>query len=214
MDRQLLVQNLKLLWATYYFAFKSKDPKEIASVVNVKPDKVHQWMQTEAWFEALDFWGQKPKTDDLNLAEKLWTEMIKNGEHLSFADSPDTPINVKHSEDVLKASAPIHSHLFCVDGLCDAQIHARLAEEREFEGEPVRYEGQALGNSYYWWIYPNYDDGIYSKVLTRVNVAGDLVIGTGEDTSLVMIRHGRLLLTRQPCDDIVSAFDERLLICL
>lgn len=214
MTRQLLIQNLKLLWATYYFTFKSKDPKEIASVVNVKPHKVHQWIQTDAWFEALDFWGQKPKTDDLNLAEKLWTEMIENGEHLSFVDSPGTPISVKYSEDVLKASALIHSHLFCVDGLCDEEIRARLAEEREFEGEPVRYEGQALGNFYHWWLYPNWRDGIYSKVLARVNAAANLVIGTGEDTSLVIIRHGRLTLTRQPCDDIVSIFDERLLVCL
>ena len=214
MTRQLLVQNLKMLWATYHFAFKSKDPKAIASVIDVNIHKLHQWMQTDAWLEALDFWGQNPKASDLNFAEKLWTEMIENNEHLSFVDSPDEPIRFKQSEDVLKASAVIHSHLFCVDGLCAEQIRTRLAEEREFEGEPIRYEGQALGNSYRWWLYPNWYDSIYSKVLARVNAAADLVVGTGEDTSLVMIRHGRLTLTRQVCDDIVSAFDERLLVCL
>ena len=198
MTNQHLTQNLKLLWATYHFAFKSKDPKDIASVVDVKPHKVHQWMQTEAWLEALGFWRQKPKTGDLD-----------------FVDYPDTPIGLKQSEDVLiKASPMIHSHLFCVDGLCAEQIHTRLAEEREFEGEPVRYEGQALGNSYRWWLYPNWHDSIYSKVLARVNAAADLVVGTGDDTSLVMIRHGRLTITRQSCDDIVSIFDERLLVCL
>lgn len=108
----------------------------------------------------------------------------------------------------------IRKFLFCIDNLCDAQIRAHLAEEREFEGEPVRYEEQELRNLYRWWLYPNYDDGIYSKVLARVNVADDLVIGTGDDTCLVMVRHGRLTITRQPCDDIVSVFDERLLVCL
>ena len=39
---------------------------------------------------------------------------------------------------------------YCVDGLCDEQIQARLAEEREHEGEPVRYEGQNLKNAYHW----------------------------------------------------------------
>ena len=214
MTRQHLTQNLKLLWATYHFAFKSKDPKAIASVVDVNIHKLHQWMQTDAWLDALDFWGQKPKVGDLNVAGKLWTELIENNEHLSFIDSPDKPIGFKQSEDALKALALIHAHLFCIDGLCDQQIHARLAEEREFEGEPVRYEGQALGNSYHYWLYPNYDDGLYSKMLARVNAAADLVVGTGEDTSLVMIRYGRLTLTRQVCDDVVSIFDERLLVCL
>ena len=214
MTNQHFTQNLKLLWATYHFAFKSKDPKAIASVVDVKPHKIHQWMKTDVWLEALNFWGQKPKVGDLNFAEKLWTEMIENNEHLSFIDSPKQPIGFKHSEDVNKASAVIHSHLFCVDGLCDEQIRARLAEEREFEGEPVRYKGQALENPYHYWIYPNWDNGIYSKVLAHANVVGDLVVGTGEDTSLVIIRHGRLTLSRQVSADVVSIFDERLLVCL
>ena len=57
-------------------------------------------------------------------------------------------------------------------------------------------------------------DGVYSKVFARVNVVGDLVIGTGEDTSLVCIRHGRLTLMRQVSDDVVSTSDKRLLVCL
>ena len=72
---------------------------------------------------------------------------------------------------MLDTSALIQSHLFCVDNLCDDEIRARLAEERQFESNPVRYEGQALENAYHWWVYPNYDDGIYSTVLARVNVA-------------------------------------------
>ena len=89
-----------------------------------------------------------------------------------------------------------------------------LAEERKFESPPLRYGGQELGNLYRWWLYANYDDGIFSKVLARVNVAGDLVIGTGEDTSLVIIRHGRLTLTRQVSDDVANVSDRRLLVCL
>ena len=51
-------------------------------------------------------------------------------------------------------------------------------------------------------------------LLARANVAGDLVIGTGDDTSLVCIRHGRLTITRQVSDDVVSTSDKRLLVCL
>ena len=108
----------------------------------------------------------------------------------------------------------IHSHLFCVDNLCRDEIRARLAEERHFESNPVRYEGQDLENAYYWWLYPNYADGIYSTVLARVNIAGDLVIGTGEEMCLVIIRHGRLTITRKTADDVVSASDDRILVCL
>ena len=114
----------------------------------------------------------------------------------------------------LDVSALIQSHLFCVDNLCRDEIRARLAEERHFESNPVRYEGQALENAYYWWLYPNYDDGIYSTVLARVNIAGDLVIGTGEEMCLVCIRHGRLTITRQVADDVANVSDERLLVCL
>ena len=216
MTPKFLTHNLKLLFAAHHFVFNSKDPKAIADVLNVKKSKIQHWMKSYEWIEAVSYWrgNPPPKEGDLGLAETLWTEMIKNNEHLSSVDYPDKPIRFKQSEDVLKASAMIHSHLFCVDGLCDEQIHARLAEEREFEGEPVRYEGQVLGNSYRWWLYPNYDDGIYSKVLTRVNAAADLVVGHGDDTCLVIIRHGRLSLARQVSDDVANVSDERLLVCL
>lgn len=45
-------------------------------------------------------------------------------------------------------------------------------------------------------------------------IAGDLIVGSGDDTCLVIIRHGRLSLTQQIADALVSIFDERLLICL
>ena len=126
----------------------------------------------------------------------------------------DIPMHLSQTQNTLDASALIKSHLFCVDNLCDDEIRAHLAEEREFESNPVRYEGQALENAYHWWVYPNYADGIYSTVLARVNIFGDLVIGTGEEMCLVCIRHSRLTITRQVADDVVSAADERLLVCL
>ena len=216
MTPKFLIPNLKLLFAAHHFVFNSKDPKTIADVLNVKKSKIQYWMKSYEWIEAVSYWrgNSPPKEGDLGLAETLWTEMIKNNEHLSSVNYPDKPIRFKQSEDVLKASAMIHSHLFCVDGLCDEQIHARLAEEREFEGEPVRYREQYLGNAYYWWILPNASEGLYSKVLARANVIGDLVIGSGEDICLVIIRHDRLTLSRQVSDDVANVSDERLLVCL
>ena len=88
----------------------------------------------------------------------------------------------------------INSHLFCLDNLSDAEIRERLTRD----GSLVQYDGQHL-LGYHWFAYPNAADGLYSKVLARVNMFGDLVVGSGEETSLVCIRRGRLTLTRQFC---------------
>ena len=214
MPRKFLTQNLKMLFAAHHFIFKSKDPKVIADVLNLKHSKIQHWMQSYEWIEAVSYWrgNPAPKQGDLGLAENLWAEMVQNSEDLNPVDYPDKAI--KSPSDNPDVYALIQSHLFCVDNLCDDEIRARLAEERQFESNPVRYEGQALESPYHWWLYPNYADGIYSKVFARANIVGDLVIGTGDDTSLVCIRHGRLTLTRQFCDDVVSVSDSRLLVCL
>ena len=212
--RQFFTQNLKMLFAAHHFVYKSQDVHEIASVVNTKADIVEKWIQSYDWLEALAYWGNRPKQGDFNIAERRWTEMIENGEHLSPVDYPDIPENLSHSQEILEVSALIKSHLFCVNNLCRDEIRVRLAEECHFESNPVRYEGQALENAYYWWLYPNYDDSIYSAVLARVNIAGDLVIGTGEGICLVCIRHGRLTITRQVADDVANVSNERLLVCL
>ena len=139
--------------------------------------------------------------------------MVQNSEDLNPVDYPDKAI--KSPPDNPDVYALIQSHLFCVDDLCDDEIRARLAEEREHEGNPVRYKGKPdLENAYHWWIFPNKPEGLYSKCFARANVVGDLVIGTGDETSLVCIRHGRLTLTRQVSDDVVSVSDDRLLVCL
>ena len=133
--------------------------------------------------------------------QKLWTELVENGEHINLVAYPEVPIKCPPTGDP-EVNALVQSHLFCSDGLCDDEIRARLAAERKFESEPVRFDGQHLP-IYRWWLYPNYTDGIYSKTFARVNVAGDLVVGYGEDTCLVCIRYGRPTLsedTQKPCE--------------
>ena len=198
------------------FCLQIEGHRAITDVCNVKPSKVEHWMQSYEWLETLAYWreGHK-KQGDFNIAQRRWTEMIENREDLFPVEYPDVPDDISVSEGTLDVSALIASHLFCADNLCDDEIRARLAEERKFESPPVRYEGEPpLENLYHWWLYPNYSDGIFSKVLARVNVVGDLVVGTGEDTSLVIIRYGGLTLARQVSDDVASPYDERLLVCL
>ena len=98
-------------------------------------------------------------------------------------------------------------------GLRSSQVHTHLNAEQQRGFHPVRYENQYL-LGYHWWLFPNYIDGIYSKVYARMNVFGDLVVGTGEWTRLVCIKNGRLTLSPSVSDDAVSASDERLLVCL
>ena len=103
----------------------------------------------------------------------------------------------------------INSHLFCVDNLSDAEIRNHLTRD----GNPVGYEGQYM-IGYHWFAYPNAVEGLYSKVLARVNMFGDLVIGSGDKTYLVIIRHGWFSLSRKVCEDMANVHDKRLLVCL
>ncbi|RKU21012.1 hypothetical protein C6499_22600 [Candidatus Poribacteria bacterium] len=98
-------------------------------------------------------------------------------------------------------------------GLQPSQVHARLTAEQQRGFRPVRYENQYL-RGYHWWIFPNYVDNIYSKVYARLNIFGDLVVGRGAWTRLVCIKNGRLTLSPFISEDVVSASDERLLVCL
>lgn len=191
--------------------FNSKDPKVIADVLCVKKSKFqywmrfHEWTKAHEWTKVVSYWtGTLPTEGDLNLVKRRWTELVENNEALFL---------VTYSMDVRTL---IRTHLFCIDNLCDDEIRAHLAEERKFGFSPVRYEGheQEIGNRYHWWIYPNYDEGLYSKILARFNVAGDLVIDSGEETYLVIIRHGRLTIARKRTDDVALASYKRLLVCL
>ena len=146
MTKSFLKQNLKMLFAAHHFVHKSRDPEAIADVVNLKPSKIENWMKSYEWIEALAYWGYKPKTDDLNLAENLWTEMLEKGEDLSPVEYPDKTIKCSEKFQTAETFPLLNSHLFCVDNLCDDEIRFRLAEEYKFESSPVRYQGQPLKN--------------------------------------------------------------------
>ena len=207
MTRQSLTQNLKLLFAAHHFVFKSRDLKEIADAVNVKVSKIEYWMRSKEWHEALAFWGHAPKIGDLNFAEKLWTKMVQNNEHIAAIEYPDKPFQCAQGQGDSKVYALISSHLFCVDNLSGDEIRAKLAED----GNLVPCEDQHI-RGYHWFAYPNEAEGLYSKVLARVNVAGDLIVDFGDEVCLVCIRHGRFTLTSKMADDVVNVLDKRLLI--
>ena len=217
MPPKFLTHNLKLLFAAHHFIFKSKDPKAIADVLNVKKSKIQYWMKSFEWIEAISYWrGNCPLEGDLGLAESIWTEMIENGEDMFPVDYPERP--EKFSKCLRNGNSDVYaliqSHLFCVDNLTEGEIQERLANEDDDGMKPVRYGGQYLESSYRWWIFPNEPEGLYSKCLARANVAGDLVIDFASETCLVCIRYGRFTLTRQIADDVANIFDERLLVCL
>lgn len=99
------------------------------------------------------------------------------------------------------------------EGLRSSQVRARLTAEQQRGFRPVRYENQYL-RGYHWWLFPNYVDGIYSKVYARVTVFGDLVVGRGRWTRFACIEKGKLTLRPFISDDTVSASDTRLFVCL
>ena len=213
MTRREIVNNFKILFAAHHFVFVSKDMDEIASVVNVSRRRLEKLMNADEFFEALSFWRYKPVVGDIDLAEKIWIEMILNGEHLNPVEYPDEPFKCPQNSRFSKVGVLIYSHLSCVDNLSGDEIRAKLAED----GNPVPYEeGQHIGG-YHWFAYPNAAEGLYSKVLARVNVVGELVIDFGDEgneTCFVCILHGRLTITRQVSVDAVNVLDKRLLICL
>ena len=214
MKRKHLTRCLKTLWGAHHFVHCSKDVADIAAVINVSPKNVVKMMQSPYWDEALHYWNYTLPLGNLNLAQRLWTEMVEKGEHINLVEYPEKPRNLKYSEAVLAVDALIHSHLFCIDTLTEDEIQERLANEDNDGMKPTRYNGEDLENAYHWWVFPNKSEGLYSKVLARANAVGDLVIGSGDETSLVIIRHGRLTLTRQFSDDVANVSDERLLVCL
>lgn len=212
MKRHKFTRILKIVFGAHHFVFGSKDASDIAEVLNVSPEHLQELMQSSYWDEALRYWhGNHKPIGDLPFVEKLWTEMVEKGEHINLVDYPDKPVK---SKSVKGKGDPnlyplIHSHLFCIDNLSDAEVRECIA----WDNNPVCYEGQEI-RGYHWFAYPNEAEGIYSKVFARVNVVGDLVVGNGEDTSLVCIRHGRLTITRKVANDVVTVSDERLLVCL
>ena len=203
--------------AAYQFVHVTTDIDEIARAVNTTPQRLQRWMKRRSWDTALKFWGYTPKeteepsAKDFDLVEKLWTEMIENEEHIHIVEYPDKLLEFDEYSVLYPV---IESHLYCVDNLSEAEIRSRIKEWREAEGTPCRYEGQYFENLYNWWLYPNWDSGTFSAAFARSNIVSDLVIGTGSDTWLVAIKNGRLTITQQFDNDVVSIHDDRLRVCL
>ena len=129
MKRKHLTRCLKTLWGAHHFVHISKDVADIAAVINLSPENVAKLMQSHNWDEALQFWNYTPPLGNLNITERVWTEMIEKGEHIHLVEYPDKPRNLKYSEAVLAVDALIHSHLFCIDNLTEDEIQERLANE-------------------------------------------------------------------------------------
>ena len=149
---------------------------------------------------------------DLAEFEKIWEERILADEDFLLPEDvfDDTPVEPSYDYEPLFS---IKSQLFCVENLSEPEIRQRLAEERENESDPVRFDGQHfLGCR--WWLYPNFDAGIYSKVFARANAVENLVVGEGDETHLVGIENERLSLSQSVSDDAVVVPDNRLLVCL
>lgn len=75
-------------------------------------------MQSEEWLICCSYWGNTPKLGDLNLAHRLWTELVENGEHITPVEYPEVPIKRAPTGDP-EVNALVQSHLFCADNLCD-----------------------------------------------------------------------------------------------
>ena len=227
MTRETFTQNMKMLFAAHHYVYHSKDLKEIANVVNVKSKKLESWTQTDEWLDCLAYWGTVPKLGDFGRARYVWSQIVAFDEHVFPSEFPDTlystgrtvsePLaeSLKNNALEMRQYRPdiLIAKPFIVEGLCDEQIRDRIAEERTFGYTPVEYEGQRL-QGYYWWLYPNFDAGIFSKVFAKANLFGDIVVGADENTHLVCIVDGRLTLSPSISDDVVSVSDTRLLVCL
>ena len=208
------IKRMKLQWATYYYTHVSQDLAEIARVINVEPHHLKGLMSHPSWDESLAYWHELSLKKSLKFTEKLWVDMVDKDEHINPIEYPEQPINAPQGEGDPAVYPLIQSHLFCVDNLTDSQMLERISEVVKYDGEPVRYEGQPLENPYHFWVYPNWTDGIFSTAFARANIFGDLVVSQLDHTCLVCIRHGRLSLTRQVSNDVVSVNDRRLLVCL
>ena len=97
--------------------------------------------------------------------------------------------------------ALIESHLFCVDNLCDDEIRAHLAEERQFESNPVRYEGQApmkmltIGGSIRTMLTAFTRQCWRESMLSAISLSAPV-----KKCVLCVTRHSRLTITRQVSD--------------
>ena len=113
MKRKHLTKYLKTLWSAHHFVHISKDVGDIAKVINLSPENVVKMMQSRNWDEALRYWNYTLSLGDLNLAQRLWTELVGNGEHINLVEYPDKPIKCAPTGDP-EVNALVQSHLWCV----------------------------------------------------------------------------------------------------
>ena len=228
MTRQQLKENLNILMVARHYKHYSQDIDEIAAVMGMSPEKIKQWMDTPEWFQCCAYWGNRPQLGDLSLAECVWTQLIEFDEHLYPTKLPDVIFSNGHVLDSEPPAESIKNNAlemrqykpddliakpFVVEGLCEEQIRSRIAEEKAFGYTPMKYEEQRL-TGYYWWLYPNWERGVFSKVFAKANMFGNLVVGAGEKTHLVCIEDDRFVLSQNVSNTAVLVSDERLLICL
>ena len=214
MTRKKLTKLLKTIWGAHHFVVFSRDPDDIAAVVNLSPQHLEKLMKSPFWKEAVSYWCGNPTcgdgyVGDLGFAQHIWIEMVEKGEHLNLVEYPDIPIKCAKGQGDPALYPLIQSHLFCIDNLSKGDL--RIC--REYDNNPVHFEGQEI-RGYHWFAYSNKADGIYSKVLARVNAVGFLVIDYNEETFLVCIQNGKFTISREVSDDVVSVSDERLRLCV
>ena len=131
LSKKTLTKCLKTIWGAHHFVFNSKDVADIAAVLNVSPERVVKLMNSPYWDQALHFWNYIPPAGDLNLAQKLWTELVENGGHINInlVEYPDKPVKSGYSNDNFAVYALIHSHLSCVDNLTPEDVQHLLVNE-------------------------------------------------------------------------------------
>ena len=195
--------KLKLLFAAHHYVFKSTDPLEIAEIINVSHENVNMYFDNPSWDCAVAYWKGNPTSHgDLNLVEKYWTEIFETGNITVLTKDEGRFINTPY--------------LFTYENLSEAEIHERITEEKSL----VRYQDlpacqrQDLRTSSRWWVYPNFQRGIYSKVYARVNIGNMIVAPHEKQTFLVAIENDTLTLLDKISDNVVHSYDQRLFVCL
>lgn len=209
-------RRIKKFFAAHHAVFHTNDVHEISYIVNIKPSTIEKWTRQDNWQEYLAFWGKYPKTTinigDLAEAEKLWEQMIQDDTHTFHPELQDLYFDEKHQETPTINTQKYPHQPYTVEGLSEYQIRQRIAEFHHEGYTPKRYAGEHMFAPR-WWLFPNFDAGIFSQVFAKANIVNHITCGSGEDTHLVCISD-RLTITQNFADPVAAASDTRLLVCL
>ena len=237
MNRKRLKDRFKIFIAAHHYVFISRDIQAVAKAANVFQKRIEKWMKTREWRLCLRFWDIHAPfminkdvgedIGDLSFAKHVWESLIKYDEIANPSEYPDNYLvsdkvySDPHDVIPITNAREMYQHKpsrlivepFCVENLHTDQIENRITEERDFGYTPCRY-GEQLLIGYHWWLFPNFDNGIFSKVFARSNVFGNLLCGAGDKTHLVCIENGRFVLSQSVSNNAVLITDKRLLVCL